>query len=89
MQKKYCWSLDQYDTLNQIAVALTNYHVARHPLCEEDCHFFVHVNYQLAEIAESVSKKRKATQAKYWLNWKTKLGQQMYVADSIEDSNIA
>ena len=80
MQKKYCWSLDQYNTFNKLCIALTNFHLMWHPLCVEDFQFCIRMKYYLAEIAADIAWKWKATQKKYQLNHKNKLAQKMFVA---------
>ena len=67
-----------YDTLNKIAVVLTNFHVIRHPLCHEDYEFCVHVKVNMVEIANNMARKHKAMQTKYQMNCRARLQQRMF-----------
>lgn len=89
MHKRFCWNFDKYYDWHRLAVALTNFHIMKHPLRDEDGEFWKRVHFNMAEISESKAKKRKLTQRKYQMNRKQRLSSRMFVAgaDDIQDNN--
>ena len=79
MAKKYRWSFSHYDAFSRLAVALTNFHIARYPLRREDAQFYARVKARLQEISETAQKKRKRSERAYRMNREARLGQRMYV----------
>jgi len=63
---KFRWTEEGYDDIFRLCVALTNFHVSFHPLCDDEdaAHYNLYKNRNYI-IGERIVNKRKATQKNY------------------------
>ncbi len=68
-----------------VCIALTNFHIMKHPLQEEDSKYYKQIKKQKKDIAESKIKKQRLTQKKYRMAFKACLEATMFAQN--EDDN--
>jgi hypothetical protein len=66
--RRYRWAENLYHSIFSLGVALTNFHIERHPLRSEDVDFFTRRKGKMTALAEERIKKRQMTQNRYRAN---------------------
>jgi hypothetical protein len=62
---KYRWSEDMYDSILQMCIAVTNFHVGFNPLRSEDSFFYAQYTTRLSLLGADIVNKRRQKQARY------------------------
>jgi len=71
--RKYRWSEALYDPIFKLCVALTNYHIEKHPLRNEDLEYFTRRKNEMMVLSEERVRKRQSTQQRYRDNRRLRL----------------
>jgi DDE superfamily endonuclease len=64
-EKRFKWSLSCYYSFLKFAVAMTNIHILRFPLKDDDHQHYVQVETMIRDLGEEGQRKRKVANAKY------------------------
>ncbi len=65
LSTKYVWAENMYDTFFAIRVALTNFHVSMHKLCDDDTEWFNRHRNNMNSLGLEKKRKRSEQQSKY------------------------
>ena len=65
ISRKYRWAEELYDPLRHLCVALTNIHIFRHPLRDQDGERYQQLRNKWFTLGEGMVKKRKLNQQRY------------------------
>lgn len=65
MGRKYRWSELKYDVIMRMCLALTNLHICKHPLRDEDGFSYRNLRRSLSHIEDETSERRQRQQKKY------------------------
>jgi hypothetical protein len=71
--RKYRWSEALYDRIFITCVALTNFHIQKHPLRNEDVEFYKRRKNEMTLLYEEKARKRQLTQQRYRDNRRLRL----------------